>query len=710
MIDTTAAPVLRVRDLNTVFDTDEGTVHAVRGVSFDVMPGEVLALVGESGSGKSVTAMSILDMVRTPGRVASGTVEFDGRDFLSLSAADKRSIRGGGIGMVFQDPVGSLNPLMRVRDQIIESIQAHDRVDRKEAERRGVRLLADVGIPDPEARMADYPLAFSGGMSQRVMIAMALANRPKLIIADEPTTALDVTIQAQILELLTTLGRQYDTAVLLITHNLGVVARSCHRVAVMYAGRIVESGGVAEVFAAPAHPYTRDLLGATPSMDRPRGLPLVAIDGRPPSLRHDVVGCAYADRDARAFDRCRHEVPPLTGDVGGRQRACWLPLVDGTVPSREPVARITQPEVRGDHEVLLEIRDVKRVYPVGPKTLLGRQTQRLRAVDGVNFSVHSGETVGLIGESGCGKSTLGRLILGIEKPDEGDIRFVGSSIVDLSPAEKREYNRDVQLVFQNPMASLNPRMTVGQSIAEALRGRGLKPESIRTRISELLDLVGMDATAADRLPHEFSGGQRQRVVIARALAVDPKVIVLDEAVAALDVSLQAQVINLLRELQAALGVAYVFIGHDLATVKHISDRVIVMYLGEIVEEGTADEVIGAPLHPYTASLISSVPEPDPAQAGAGTRIVLGGEVPTPIDPPAACRFHTRCPIGPLHRSDRTICSTQKPKLEGAVGGHRAACHFPGELSRVGVTAPDAASSLGPVRTTGGRADDGRASA
>lgn len=697
---TTTPPVLRVRDLTTTFHTDDGPVNAVRGVSFDVAPGEVLALVGESGSGKSVTAMSILNMVRRPGRVEGGSVEFEGRDLLSLSAAEQRDIRGAGIGMIFQDPVGSLNPLMRVRDQLVEAIQAHEPVDRREAERRSIQLLSDVGIPDPEARMSDYPLAFSGGMSQRVMIAMALANRPKLIIADEPTTALDVTIQAQILELLATLGRDYGTAVLLITHNLGVVARACDRIAVMYAGKIVETGAVAEVFSAPGHPYTKDLLGATPSLDRPRELPLVAIDGRPPSLRTPPAGCAFAARDPRAFDRCFTEDPALVTGENGRQRACWLPLEDGGVPARKVVAT-GQLDERASGAPLLRVVDVKQAYPAGRKTLLGRRSQLLQAVDGVSFEIHDGETVGLIGESGCGKSTLGRLILGIEKPTAGDIQFGDRSAVELNGRERRAYNQDVQLVFQNPMASLNPRMTVGQSIGEALRGSLPAEAARRIRARELLELVGMDAAAEDRYPHEFSGGQRQRVVIARALAVDPKLIVLDEAVAALDVSLQAQVINLLRDLQRRIGLSYLFIGHDLATVRHISDRIIVMYLGEIVEEGDAEQITSSPMHPYTASLISAVPEPDPARERSNERIVLTGEVPTPLDPPPGCRFHTRCPIGPMHRSDRAICVTHRPVLQDLGDGRKAACHFPGELSAVGVDvgAAPRVTGLGAVRRT-----------
>lgn len=699
MTATPLEPILRVRDLVTTFHTDNGPVNAVRGVTFDVMPGEALAIVGESGSGKSVTAMSILNMVRSPGVVEGGSVEFEGRDLVSMSDSELRTIRGAGISMVFQDPVASLNPLMRVRDQLGEAIRAHESVSSAEADRRSLELMREVGIPDPEARLADYPLAFSGGMSQRVMIAMALANRPKLIIADEPTTALDVTIQAQILELLGKLNREQGTAVILITHNLGIVARLCQRVAVMYSGRIVEQGPVDEIFATPQHPYTKDLLGATPTLDRPRNLPLIAIEGRPPAPGTRFEGCAYAPRDPRAFHRCFVERPPLVDDGTGHSRACWLPLETEGIPAREKGEEL---ELRSAErgKALLQVLDVRREYPAGPRTLTGRRTKVLHAVDGVSFDVHVGETVGLIGESGCGKSTLGRLVLGIEEPTSGDIEYDGKSIVGISSRKRRAYNREVQLVFQNPMASLNPRLRVGDAIAEPLLLSGMPKRNVNTRVQELLELVGMDSGSGEKYPHEFSGGQRQRIVIARALAVNPQLIVLDEAVAALDVSLQAQVINLLRDLQNRLDLAYLFIGHDLATVRHVSDRVLVMYLGEIVESGPSEMIATAPLHPYTASLISAVPEPDPTRERTHERILLSGEVPTPIDPPSACRFHTRCPIGPRFKPERTVCATDKPALNEVTQGRHVACHFAGEL-----TLADSASSavpvgLGPVRSTG----------
>jgi peptide/nickel transport system ATP-binding protein len=676
----TETPLLEVRNLVTTFHTADGPVAAVRDVSFDLRAGETLAIVGESGSGKSVTALSLLDMVRRPGRIEGGEVLLDGRDLLGLDSAGMRAVRGGEVSLIFQDPVSSLNPLMRVRAQLTEAVLAHRSMTRRAAEKRAVELMTQVGIPDPEARLSDYPLAFSGGMAQRVMIAMALAGDPKVIIADEPTTALDVTIQAQILDLLGRLNRENGTAVILITHNLGIVARLCGRVAVMYAGQIVEEGSTDEIFAAPRHPYTRDLLGATPTLRRPRSEALVAIEGRPPTLRADITGCPYAPRDPLAFDKCRAQAPPLTTDGDGRRAACWLDPVDGRLPARPAVATSTPSPVETVHAALLSVRDLTKSYRAGARTLLGRRAAELQAVAGISFDIARGETVGLVGESGCGKSTVARLVLGIEPPTSGTVSYAGQQVTGVRGDAQRDYNRKVQLVFQNPMSALNPRMTVGQALAEPLRVRGLAAPAVRSRVDELLDLVGMDEASAGRYPHEFSGGQRQRIVIARALAVEPELLVCDEAVAALDVSLQAQIINLLRDLQTRLGLSYLFIGHDLASVRHVSARMLVMYLGEIVESGPSEAVTEMPLHPYTASLLSSVPEPEPKAERDRERIVLRGEVPTPLNPPVACRFHTRCPIGPSARPDRGICATEKPHLRELAPGRAVACHFPGELT------------------------------
>ena len=694
LIPSSEKPILDVQGLTVTFRTARGAVRAVSDVSFSLRAGETLGIVGESGSGKTVTAMSVLNMVRKPGRVEGGQVLFRGQNLLALSEKEIRKIRGRAIGIVFQDPVTSLNPLMRVGEQIVETILAHSDATRRDAVERSVDLLEKVGIPDPRARLVDYPLAFSGGMSQRVMIAIALANTPDVIIADEPTTALDVTIQAQILELLATLSRQNGTAVILITHSLGIVARVCQRVAIMYAGKIVEEGRTEEIFANPRHPYTRDLLGAMPRLSRSRVIPLVAIDGRPPDLSEPIVGCAYAPRCQLAEARCHAEYPPTTIDAAGRSFACWVSAREGALPSHRTPAigasRVTSMPTLPEDECLLAVRNVVKLFPV-TRAIGGfrRSRSTIRAVDGVSFEVHAGETLGLVGESGCGKSTLAKVLLGIESPTSGSITYRGETyrggeeVTRLRGRDLTRYNRHVQIIFQNPMSSLTPRMTVGDMITEVLLVHKLaKGREAIARVAALLELVGLDRSAASRFPHEFSGGQRQRIVIARALAVDPRLVVCDEAVSSLDVSLQAQIINLLRDLQSRLRLAYLFIGHDLATVRHVSHRMMVMYLGGIVESGPSELVTSNPQHPYTVSLLSAVPEPDPIVERTRERIVLTGEVPTALDPPSACRFHTRCPIGPMFRRDRSICATTTPLLAETSQGHLVACHFPGELAGV----------------------------
>ncbi|MGW7527239.1 ABC transporter ATP-binding protein [Streptomyces sp. NPDC054783] len=687
-------PVLQVRDLTTHFTTERGVVRAVGGVSFDVQAGETLALVGESGSGKSVTAMSLMRIVRSPGRIVSGEVIYHGRNLLKLSDSDMREVRGAGISMIFQDPMSSLNPVMRVRDQLVEAMLAHGKFTGAQARSRALDLMERVGIPDPDTRLADYPHALSGGMRQRVMIAMALANEPDVIIADEPTTALDVTIQAQILELLAELNRDLGTAIVLITHNLGVVARSCQRVAVMYGGRIVEQAPVDELFARPGHPYTRALLAATPHLATSRQLPLTPIEGRPPNLIAPIPGCAYAPRCDAAVERCHSEQPPFfTQEDGRREWACWVSGADRVLPPAPPAAPAEDPVAEHEgQEPLLSVRSLVKTFPVKRRTgSLRRRTVQVSAVDGIDFSIAPGETLGLVGESGCGKSTLAKALLGIHPATSGTIRFDGRDVGLLRGGDLRWYRGQTQLVFQDPMSSLNPRLTVADAVGEPLLVHGLaRGSEVRRRVAELLELVGLDPQVASRYPHEFSGGQRQRIVIARALAVGPRLLVCDEAVAALDVSLQAQIVNLLQDLQRRLGLAYLFIGHDLATVRHISHRIMVMYLGHIVESGPSEEITSRPQHPYTASLLSAVPEPDPVRERARERIVLTGDVPSPISPPPACRFHTRCPIGPKANPERTICATEGPPLTEVAPGRYAACHFPGELS---------GSGLGPTQTS-----------
>ncbi|MGP3968769.1 dipeptide ABC transporter ATP-binding protein [Streptomyces sp. 6N223] len=684
MTDSQLDVLLDVRDLAVEFPTREGLVRAVRGVDFSVRPGETLAIVGESGSGKSVTARSLARLVRSPGRITSGSIRYRNREVLQLSERELRAYRGGELGMVFQDPLSSLNPLMTIGDQIAEAVRAHGGHSARSARRRAAELLDLVEVPDPARRLGDYPHQFSGGMRQRVMIAIALAGDPSLIVADEPTTALDVTVQAQILDVFARLNEELGTAVLVITHNLGLVSRLCERALVMYAGRIVEQAPVAELHANPHHPYTWSLLRSVPRI-APKGngaQPLHTIEGRPPDLRHPLPGCAFAPRCPFAEDRCRTEPhPPPTRHSAGHLASCWITADGDPLPSRtgddslahahhHPVdlSKPGEKEDIPDTPDILRLTALHKSYPVGRHGLLARKGPALHALRGVNLRLAPGETLGLVGESGCGKSTLTRVILGLEPPDSGTIHIKGVG------ADPRRLRRTAQLVFQDPYASLNPRHTIGQVIAEPLRIHRLaRPAEIPGRVAELLDLVGLDAAMASRLPRDFSGGQRQRIALARALAVRPSLLVLDEPVSALDVSLQAQIVNLLRDLQSRLGISYLFVAHDIAVVRHMSDRIAVMYLGEVVEEGPADDLCTRPLHPYTAALLSAVPEPDPVAEHKRQRTPVRGEVPSPLSPPSGCPFHTRCPLA------RDRCRTEPPPLRELAPGRVSACHYAEEL-------------------------------
>ncbi|MEO3806018.1 ABC transporter ATP-binding protein [Nonomuraea sp. B1E8] len=686
-------PLLQVRDLRVDFPSRRGRVQAVRGVSFDVHPGESLAIVGESGSGKSVTARSVLRLVRDPGRIASGSIRHRGREILDMSAAELARLRGGEIGMVFQDPLSSLNPVMTIGEQVAEAVRAHG-YDRRRARARVAELLDLVGVPDPVRRLADYPHQFSGGMRQRVMIAIALAGDPSLIIADEPTTALDVTVQAQILEVFARLNKELGTAVAIITHNLGLVARLCDRVLVMYAGQIVEEAPATALHDAPRHPYAWSLLRSVPRLTH-RTDRLESIPGRPPDLRRSLSGCAFAPRCAFAEDRCHAAAPPLTERDPGHRAACWV-TDDGLrlaaaerpagraeliVPAHaaqrgEPTPARSSLPSEAARDVLV-LRDVHKSYPVRGRGLGRRANGKVRAVRGVSLSLAAGETLGLVGESGCGKSTLTRILLGLEKPDSGSVLVRDHDLTATDGRMLTELRRQVQLVLQDPYASLNPRHTVGRLVAEPLRIHRLaEPGQIERKVAQLLELVGLDAAMAARLPRDFSGGQRQRIALARALAVGPSVLVLDEPVSALDVSLQAQIVNLLLDLKDRLGIAYLLVAHDIAVVRHMSDRIAVMYLGQIMEEGPADEVCAKPLHPYTAALLSAVPEPDPALERHRSHVPLSGEVPSPLSPPSGCPFHTRCAI----RAGRDICRTKRPVPRELAPGRWSACHFSEETA------------------------------
>ncbi|WP_440990573.1 ABC transporter ATP-binding protein [Haloarchaeobius baliensis] len=684
--------VLSISGLRTQFSTDRGQVKAVDGIDLTVREGETVGLVGESGSGKSVTALSTMGLVDDPGEVVDGTVEFHDAAFASdladrypdgdfvdtdsgvvdLTAAPEpamRSIRGGEMSMIFQDPMTSLNPALTVGEQVAESLQLHQYGGRKkdtwwnavrevlpslrgggideEVLQSAVDILEQVGIPDPGERIDDYPHEFSGGMRQRVLIAIALACQPQLLIADEPTTALDVTIQAQILELINELQADIGMSVLFITHDLGVIAETCDRVAVMYAGEIVEEGPVEEIFENPSHPYTYTLLESIPTDETDR---LTPIEGNVPDLVDMPSGCHFAPRCPWAEPECRE------GEIEYRQHGpesvahrskCILDDFDTSVYGTDEDAMAAGTE-RFDGDPLLEVDGLEKYFSQADDLLdrlLADEQRPVRAVDGVDLELYEGETLGLVGESGCGKSTTGRTLLRLLEPTDGRVLFAGEDLASLDDDDLRKRRRDIQMIFQDPMSSLDPRMTVAQTIREPLKIHGL-PEgdgvSTRERVDELIEAVGLEVDQRDRYPHELSGGQRQRVGIARALAVDPDFIVADEPVSALDVSVQAQILNLLEDLQEEFGLTYLFIAHDLSVVRHISDRVAVMYLGKVVEIAETGELFADPRHPYTEALLSSIPDPDPT-AETEDRILLSGSVPSPIDPPSGCRFRTRCP-------------------------------------------------------------------
>jgi peptide/nickel transport system ATP-binding protein len=668
--------LLEVEDLHVHFVTTRGVVRAVEGISYRVRPGEVAALVGESGCGKTVSSLAVMRLLARPaGRVVGGRISFQGRNLLDLPEDEMREIRGRDLAMIFQEPMTSLNPVLTIGFQLMEPLLIHLKMTPQAARARAVELLKRVGIPDPERRLDQYPHQFSGGMRQRAMIAIGLACNPRLLIADEPTTALDVTIQAQILELMKDLSRDLGVALVIITHNLGIVARYADRVNVMYAARLAEQGGAADVFAQPLHPYTAGLLRSVPRLDRARGRKLETIEGLPPNLLDPPPGCRFAPRCPARQDACVARLPDLEEVMPEHHSACIRAaellragptrLVLQSASSERPVAKVLERATP-----LLSVRGLKTYFEVatGFKALTTRQSV-VRAVDELSFDVYRGETVGLVGESGCGKTTVGRTLLRLERATAGTITFGGINVIDAAGEELKRYRRQIQVIFQDPYSSLNPRMTIGQIVAEPMLVYRTAPDrsTARAKVAELLQQVGLFEYMIERYPHELSGGQRQRVGIARALAMQPAFIVCDEPVSALDVSIQAQIINLLEELQQKFGLTYLFIAHDLAVVRHISDRVIVMYLGRVMEIADRDTLYAEPLHPYTRALLDAVPIPNPALEAGREHRVLGGEVPSPLDPPRGCVFHTRCPMA------SEACTKAVPELREVRRGHFAAC-------------------------------------
>jgi peptide/nickel transport system ATP-binding protein len=679
-----ADPVLAVRGLTVTFPGSAGDVRAVRGIDYELQRGEVLGIVGESGSGKSASATAVTGLLPASA-VVDGSIMLDGEELIGLDDARMAKVRGKRIAMVFQDPLSALTPVYTVGDQLSEAVRIHNDVSRQAARERSVELLKLVGIPHAADRADAFPHEFSGGMRQRVMIAMAIANDPDVIIADEPTTALDVTIQAQVLEVLRTARELTGAAIVMITHDLSVIAGFADRVAVMYAGRIVETGTVDEVFYSPRMPYTMGLLGAIPRADESGDRPLVPIDGTPPSLVDLPAGCPFAARCPLAFDTCRGIEPALIAVGSPNHRAAchlaekidaggWGPTDVFPLPE-VPEARIARIP-RAEREVVLEARDLVRHHPLLKGAVFKRQVGAVRAVDGISFDLRDGETLGLVGESGCGKTTTLLEVLELAAPQAGRIVVLGRDVSELSASDRRAMRRDVNIVFQDPMASLDPRMPVSDILAEPMRTHGMSGDKIQARIRELLRLVGLNPEHAGRYPQQFSGGQRQRVGIARALALEPELLVLDEPVSALDVSIQAGVINLLEELRARLGLSYLFVAHDLAVVRHIADRIAVMYLGKIVEIGEVTRVYESASHPYTQALLSAIPLPDPHKERARRRILLEGDLPSPADPPSGCRFRTRCPkFAGLDEDRRRRCLEEEPPLYGLEEDHSAACHY-----------------------------------
>jgi len=749
------APVLDIKDLSTHIKLTSSVVQAVGNVDMQIEAGETLGIVGESGCGKSMTGLSIMGLLPPGGSIVGGSIKLNDRELVGLKQDELRRVRGNEIGMIFQDPLTSLDPTKTIGSQVAEPVRLHRGASKGEALDRAVEVLALVGLPRPKERLSDYPHQLSGGLRQRVMIAMALANEPKLLIADEPTTALDVTIQAQILALLRDLKDRLGMAMLLITHDMGVIAGHADRVNVMYAGRVVENADVRELFAAMHHPYTQALLASIPQLDQDANKALHAIPGLPPDLAHLPQGCRFASRCTRASDKCRAEEPPLSGPMPDHLFACWHP-VDGPLTLAEigeqgpdavstglvspeagsaagsadgdtaglvadaPLADSAETdaarearsavvaaglEVTADGRLevtehtleaapangdgaaaLLEIHNLVKEFPI-TAGLLQRKVASIKAVSDVSFSVPAGTTIGMVGESGCGKTTIGKMIVALEKPSSGAVTLDGLNVSTLHGAELRQKRRDLQLMFQDPHSSLDPRMRVGSIIGEPLAIQHLgSRHAQRDRVFELLGEVGLPRNAVERYPHEFSGGQRQRIGLARALTLNPRLIVADEPVSALDVSIRAQVLNLMKRLQATHGLTYVVISHDLAVVKYMAERIGVMYLGKLVEIGSGQDIYERAAHPYTAGLIATIPIPKPSVERAKEGPGIRGELPSPVNPPSGCRFRTRCPFA------QELCAAEEPVLRSFGPGHMAACHFP-------LQTPDGTDVSTPAMTT-----------
>ena len=682
-------PIMQVRDLHVSFATEAGVCRAVRGVNFDLWRGRTLGIVGESGSGKSVTALSLIGLLDDNAKV-TGSIIMNGEELIGKTDEEMSEIRGERIAMVFQDPLSALTPMFTIGDQIAEGlITHHPDMSKQQIHDRCVELLDLVGIPQPEERLSSFPHQFSGGMRQRVMIAIAIANNPDVIIADEPTTALDVTIQAQILDVLAKAQKETGAAVVLITHDLGVVAGAADDILVMYAGRPVERASIDDVFQHPSMPYTMGLLGAVPKPHIAASQRLVPIQGNPPSLVDIPKGCPFSPRCPLATPECSLSEPNLevVDANSGHLASCrrLQEIIDKNmkytdvfpVPDLLPADWADVP--RDQRPVTLEVDHLVKHFPLTGGGMFRRTIGQVAAVDDVTFKIRQGETLALVGESGSGKSTTLMEIMNLMKPEDGRIVVLGHDLAELKKkAERKALRKDLQIIFQDPMSSLDPRMPIYDVLAEPLKVHKWSKEKINRRIGELMELVGLNPDYVDRFPAQFSGGQRQRISIARALATDPKVLLLDEPIASLDVSIQAGIINLLEDLQAKLKISYLFVAHDLAVIRHISDRVAVMYLGQVVELGETEDVFTHPRHPYTQALLSAIPVPDPVVERTRQRIILKGDLPSPSEKHPGCRFASRCPVKlRLTPEQQKMCETKRPVLTSDDQiATEFACHFP----------------------------------
>jgi peptide/nickel transport system ATP-binding protein len=672
-------PILDVENLAISYETRFGDVPAVRDVTFDIMRGEAHGIVGESGCGKSTIAFGIVSFLGRNGKIVDGHILFQGRDLVGRSEEELRKIRGDRIAMVYQDPMQALNPSMRLGEQMAEVLTVHRGMKKKDAEEKCVQMLERVYMPDPANVMRRYPHQISGGQQQRVVIAMALLNDPALLIMDEPTTALDVTVEAAVLDLIASLQRDFETAIMYISHNLGVVARVSSKVGVMYAGEIVERATVEDVYLRPYHPYTQGLMRCVPrlGMDK-RSSYLYPIRGRLPSPADLPPGCVFEPRCDNARDECRRKKPDLRQIDPRHWARCHFAEEIARMEWRPPEELMTDlsglAERVETRESILKVEHAKTYYRVPSRKLVGGEKLYVKAVDDVSLEVKKGTTMGIVGESGCGKSTLVKTIIGMEKPTGGGFEFMG---LDVSmPVSRRDLAliQELQMVFQNPDSTLNPSFNVGHQIGRPLRRFKTVPkDQVRAEVIRLLDMMKLGEGYYDRLPRQLSGGEKQRVGIARAIAGRPELVLCDEPVSSLDVSVQAVVLNLLLEIQRQLGTTLVFIAHDLSVVRFFCDHIAVMYLGQIAEIGPAEAIYVPPYHPYTEALLAAVPIPDPSVEQRHIR--LSGTVPSALDPPSGCRFNTRCP-----RKIGEICETVPPWRD-AGNGHRIFCHIPLEELR-----------------------------